>query len=44
VKLVAEAEDSVGTQKKGNIHSWKLLPRMDTEDRLKWRSVFYSNL
>jgi hypothetical protein len=28
-KLVAVAGDSSGTQRKGNVHSWKQLPRND---------------
>jgi hypothetical protein len=31
-KLVAEAGDSSGTQRKGNFRLWKLLPSNDSED------------
>jgi hypothetical protein len=33
-KLVAEARDSLGTQKKGNIYHWKLLPNNSSEDMI----------
>jgi hypothetical protein len=31
-KLVAEAGDSVGTQRKGNVRHWKPLPSNGSED------------
>jgi hypothetical protein len=31
-KLVAEATVSLGTQGKGNVHHWKLLPSNSTEN------------